>query len=76
MPNNKKNPKSKSVPTVEETNAALAMEFAEPDVKEKDPLPEKSGSDALDTSRQSNSSEAEKAGEMASEVNAMGSDVR
>ena len=76
MPNNKKNPKPKRNPTVDETNAALAIEFAEPDTKEKDPLSEKSGSDALESSKQSNSSEAEKAGEMASEVNAMGSDGR
>jgi hypothetical protein len=76
MPNSKNNPKSKHKPTVEETNAALAKEFAEPDSKEKDPLSE-SGSDALELSRQSNSSEAEKAGEMASEVNnAIGSDGR
>ncbi len=43
MPNNKKNPKRN--PTVEETNAALAKEFAEPDSKEKNPLSE-SGSKA------------------------------
>jgi hypothetical protein len=73
MPNNKKNPKRN--PTVEETNAALAREFAEQDSKEKDPLSE-SGSKALESSVQSNSSEAEKAGEMAFEVNAMGSDGR
>ena len=75
MHNNKKNPKAKRIPTVEETNAALAREFAEQDSKEKDPLSE-SGSKALESSVQSNSSEAEKAGEMASEVNAMGSDGR
>ena len=77
MPNNKNNPKPKRKPTVGETNAALEKKFAEPDSKEKDPLPG-SGSDTLESSRQSNSSEVEveKAGETASEVNAVGSDGR
>ena len=33
MHNNKKNPKAKRIPTVEETNAALEKEFAEKDSK-------------------------------------------
>ena len=38
MPDNKKNPKAKRIPTVEETNAALEKEFAGIDSKGKDPL--------------------------------------
>jgi hypothetical protein len=47
MPNNKNNPKTKRIPTVEETNAALEKEFAGIDSKGKDPLSE-SGSEALE----------------------------
>ena len=38
MPDNKKNPKAKRTPTVEETNAALEKEFAGIDSKGKGPL--------------------------------------
>ncbi len=66
----------KSIPSIEDTNAALAKEFAVQDSKEKDPLSEKSDSNALDTSMQSSSSAAEQAGEIVSNGTAMGSDGR
>ena len=75
MPDNKKNPKAKRIPTVEETNAAVEKEFAEKDSKGKDPL-SKSGSEALESSMQTSPSKAEKVEEILSEVNAMGSDKR
>jgi hypothetical protein len=75
MPDNKKNPKAKRIPTVEETNAALEKEFAGPDSKEKDPLP-KSGSELLESPMQTSPSKAEKVEETLSEVNAMGSENR
>ncbi len=49
MPNNKNDPKTKRTPTVEETNAALEIEFGKPDSKAKDPLTE-SGSKASEPS--------------------------
>ncbi len=51
MPDNKK--VLKRTPTVEETNAALKVEFAKPDSKAKDPLPE-SGSKAPEAKYLSN----------------------
>ncbi len=74
MPSNKKNPKSR-IPSVEETNAGLAKEFAEQDSKAEDSPPKKSDSNAHDTSMRSSSSVAEQAGEMVSDSTAMGSDV-
>ena len=62
MHNNKKNPKAKRIPTVEETNAALEKEFAGIDSKGKDPLSE-SSSKALESSMQTSPSKAEKVGE-------------
>ena len=73
MPDNKKNPKTKRTPTVEETNAALEKEFAGTDSKGKDPLPE-SGSELLESPMQTSPSKAEKVEETLSEVNAMGSE--
>jgi hypothetical protein len=73
MPNNKKNPKS-CIPSVEETNAELAKEFADQDPKAEDspPPPKEEGdSKALDASMQPNSSVAEKAEETVSEGTAM-----
>ena len=62
MPSNKKGSKSR-IPSVEETNAELAKEFAEHDSKAKNSLPKRSGSDAPNESMQSSSVPAEKAEE-------------
>ncbi len=75
MPNNKKNPKPR-IPSVEETNAGLAKEFAELDPKAEESPPNKGGSKVLDEAMQSNSSAAEKAEEIASEGTTIGSDGR
>jgi hypothetical protein len=65
MPNNKKNPKSR-VPSIEETNAELEKEFAQPDPKAEDLLPKEGDSKALDESMQSSSVAAKKAEETVS----------
>ena len=75
MPNNKKNPKSR-IPSIEETNAELAKEFAEHDSKAKDSLLKRSDSDAPNESMQSSSVPAEKAEETVSVGSAFGSDGR
>ncbi len=77
MPNNKKNPNTKPrIPSIEETNARIAKEFAEQDPKAEDLLPKRNDSNVLETSMQSSSSVAEQAGEIVSDDAAMGSDGR
>ena len=73
--NNKKNHKAR-IPTVEETNAELAKEFAEQDSKAKDSLPKKSDSDASNESMRASTVPAGKAEEIAPDVSAFGSDQR
>ena len=73
--NNRKNHKTR-IPTVEETNAELAKEFAEQDSKAKDSLPKKSDSDASNESMRASSVPAGKAEEIAPDVSAFGSDQR
>ena len=73
--NNRKNHKTR-IPTVEETNAELAKEFAEQDSKAKDSLPKKSDSDAPNESMRASSVPAGKAEEIAPDVSAFGSDQR
>ena len=75
MSKNRKNNKTR-IPTVEETNAELAREFAEQDSKAKDSLPKKSDSDASNESMQTSSVLADKAEEIAPDVSAFGSDQR
>jgi hypothetical protein len=51
MQNNKKDPNAKSrTPSIEETNARVAKEFAEQDAKAEDPLPKKGDSNVFETS--------------------------
>jgi hypothetical protein len=77
VPNNKKNPNTKPrIPSIEETNARIAKEFAEQDPKAEDSPPKRGDSNAFDASMQSSSSVAEQAGEIVSDDTAMGSDVR
>jgi hypothetical protein len=74
MPNNKKNPNTKPhIPSIEETNARIAKEFAEQDPKAEDSLRKRSDSNVIETSMQSSSSVAEQAGEIVSDDTAMGS---
>ncbi len=76
MPNNKKNPSKSRIPSVEETNASVAKEFAEQDPKAEDLPPKEGDSNALNASMQTSSSVAEKVEEIVSEGTAMGSDGR
>jgi hypothetical protein len=75
MHNTRRNTKTR-IPSVEETNAELAKEFAEHDSKAKDSLLEKSDSNAPSESAQSSSVPAEKAEEIAPDISAFGSDQR
>jgi hypothetical protein len=75
MPNNKKNPKTRS-PSIEETNAELEKEFAQQESKAEG-LPLKEGdSNVFETSMQSSSSVTEQVGEVASDGTATRSDGR
>ena len=71
MPNNRKGSKTR-IPSVEETNAELAKEFAE----QSDSLPKKSDSDALNEAMQSSSVPAEKAEKTVSNSSTFGSEGR
>ncbi len=75
MPNSRKGSKTR-IPSVEETNAELAKEFAEQDSKAKDSLPKKSDSDALNEAMQSGSVPAEKAEKTVSDSSTFGSEGR
>ena len=75
MPNNKKNPKSRT-PSVEETNARLDKEFAQQNSQGQD-LPLKEGeSKVLDETMQTSSVTTDKAEEIVPDVSSLGSDQR
>ena len=75
MPNNKKNPKSRT-PSVEETNARLDKEFAQQNSQGQD-LPLKEGeSKVLDETMQTSSVTTDKSEEIVPDVSSLGSDQR
>ena len=75
MPNNKKNPKHR-IPSVEETNARLAEEFARQNSQGQDLPPKEGESKSLDESMPTSSVLADKAEEIVPDVSAFGSDQR
>jgi hypothetical protein len=75
MPNNKKNPKTRT-PSVEETNAELDKEFSMQDSKMEELPFEKGNSNVLEMPMQSSSSVTGQVGEIISDGTATGSDGR
>ena len=75
MPNNRNKSKTRT-PSVEETNARLAKEFAEHNSKAKDSLLKKSESNTPDENMQASSVTSEKAEETVPVESAFGSDQR
>ena len=75
MPNNKKNPKSRT-PSVEETNARLDKEFAQQNSQGQDLPPKEGESKVLDETMQTSSVTTDKAEEIVPDVSSLGSDQR
>ena len=75
MPNNKKNPKSRTL-SVEETNAMLDKEFAQQNSQGQDLPPKEGESKVLDETMQTSSVTTDKAEEIVPDVSSLGSDQR